>query len=147
MSEHICSSVTDLTLGWIPFIVGGTPLYIGSVSVALLPSSCELFVGEWLGRILLAHDISGDTTFIAGIEMFGALYTLQVEEGVVGEVMVVVIVEGGWSFSLPSLMEFFSLPGRVSAAEDWEQDVTGKLLGLQPLFTPLASVVPQQLSV
>lgn len=128
--------------------MGGTLLYIGSVSVALLLSSCELFVRGWLERILLAQDKSGATTCIAGIETFGVLNTLEVEEGMVGEVMVVVMcVEGGWSFSLPSLIEFCPLLGRVSAAEDSEQDVTGKLFGLEPLFTPLASVVPQQLSV
>lgn len=142
MSEHICSSGTDLTLGWIPFIVGGTPLYTDSVSIALLPSSCELFMVGWLGRILLAHDISGATTFIAGTERrFVTLYTLEAEEGVVGEVLVVVVVEGGWILSLPSLAESCSVLVRMSTAVSWEQDVTGKLLGLEHLLTPLSSVV------
>lgn len=147
ISEHICSSDTELTLGWIPFIVGGTLLYAGSVSVALLPSSGKLFVGGWLGRILLAHDIPCDATFIAGIETgLVTLYTLDVEEGVVGEAMVVLAVVEGWISSFLSLMESCSAPVMVSAAVGWENDVTGKLLGRQHLLTLLPSVVSEQLS-
>lgn len=112
------------------------------VSGTLLPSSCKLFVGGWLGRILPAHDIPGATTFIAGIGTgLVILDTLEVEDGVVGEVMVVIGAEGVWRFSLPSLMETCSLQVVVSAAVGWEQDITGKLLGLTHLLTFLASVV------